>query len=94
MRDDKENLIVNKTFELALDNIDFSEKLTSLHKFEMSSQCFRSGTSIGANVREAQNAESNSDFIHKFKLSAKETEETGYWLRLCEASPHYPDPNP
>ncbi len=52
MRDDKENLIVNKTFNFALETIDFSEKSRSLHKYEMSSQLFRSGTSIGANVRE------------------------------------------
>ena len=66
MRDDKENLIVNKTFGFALDIIDYIEKLRSLHKYEMASQLFRSGTSIGANVWEAQNAESNADFLHKF----------------------------
>ncbi len=71
MRDDKENLIVNKTFSFALETIDFTEKLRSLHKYEMASQLFRSGTSIGANVWEAQNAESNADFIHKFKVAAK-----------------------
>ncbi len=94
MRDDKENLIVNKTFNFALDAIDYSEKLRSLHKYEMASQLFRSGTSIGANVWEAQNAESNADFIHKFKIAAKESDETNYWLKLCKASPHYPDPEP
>lgn len=93
MRDDKENLIVNKTFGFALEIIDYTEKLRSLHKYEMASQLFRSGTSIGANVWEAQNAESNADFIHKFKKAAKESDETNYWLRLCKASPHYPDPD-
>ena len=92
MRDDKDNLIVKKTFDFALESIDYSEKLRSLHKYEMASQLFRSGTSIGANVWEAQNAESNADFIHKFKIAAKEADETNYWLRLCKASPHYPDP--
>ena len=94
MRDDKENLIVNKTFNFALYTIDYSEKLRSLHKYEMASQLFRSGTSIGANVCEAQNAESNADFIHKFKIAAKESDETNYWLKLCQASSHYPDPKP
>ena len=94
MRNDKENLIVKKTFDFALEAIDFSEKLRSLHKYEMASQLFRSGTSIGANVAEAQNAESPADFIHKFKVAAKEADETSYWLRLCKASPHYPDPKP
>ena len=94
MRDDKENLIVNKTFNFALEAIDYSEKLRTLHKYEMASQLFRSGTSIGANVWEAQNAESSADFIHKFKIAAKESDETDYWLRLCRASPHYTDPKP
>ncbi|WP_029034344.1 four helix bundle protein [Salinimicrobium terrae] len=94
MRDDKDNLIVKKTFDFALETIDFTERLRTLHKYEMSSQLFRSGTSIGANVREAQNAESNTDFIHKFKIAAKEADETNYWLRLCKASSHYPDPKP
>ena len=94
MRDDKDNLIVKKTFDFALETIDFTEKLRYLHKYEMSSQLFRSGTSIGANVREAQNAESNADFIHKFKIAAKEADETEFWLLLCRESPHYPDPNP
>src|SRR5690606_37856626 len=92
MRDDKDNLNVKKTFDFALEIIEFTEKLRLLHKYEMSSQLFRSGTSIGANVWEAQNAESNADFIHKFKIAAKEADETNYWLRLCKASPHYPDP--
>src|SRR5690606_4653451 len=69
-------------------------KLRLLHKYEMSSQLFKSGTSIGANVWESQNAESKADFVHKFKIAAKESDETEYWLRLCNASPHYPDPNP
>lgn len=92
MRNDKENLIVNKTFNFALESIDYSEKLRSLHKYEMASQLFKSGTSIGANTWEAQNAESNADFIHKFKIAAKEADETNYWLKLCKTSPHYPDP--
>jgi len=52
----------------------------------------RSGTSIGANVHEAQNAESKADFIHKLKIAAKEAEETDYWLLLCEQSASYPNP--
>jgi four helix bundle protein len=49
----------------------------------------KSGTSIGANIREAQNAESKADFIHKFKIAAKEIEETAYWLDLCKFSNGY-----
>jgi four helix bundle protein len=93
MRDDKENLIVNLTFDFALKIIAFSEEIRQLNRFEMASQIFRSGTSIGANIREAQNAESKADFIHKFKISAKETDELLFWLQLCEKSIHYPTPN-
>jgi four helix bundle protein len=55
-------------------------------------QLLKSGTSIGANVREAQNAESKADFIHKFKIAAKEADETEYWLELCKQSTNYSDP--
>lgn len=92
MRSDKENIIVSKTFNFALQIIDYSEELRSRHKYEMTSQLFKSGTSIGANCWEAQNAESNADFIHKFKIAAKEADETDYWLQLCSASKHYPNP--
>jgi len=90
MRNDKENIIIKLTFEFALEIIEFAEKLQESKKYEMSSQIFRSGTSIGANVREAQNAESKADFIHKFKISAKEADELEYWLLLCESSEFYP----
>ena len=92
MRSDKENLIVNMTFELALKVIDYSEEIRNTNCFEMASQIFRCGTSIGANVNEAQNAESKADFIHKFKISAKEVDELNYWLKLCTVSTHYPNP--
>jgi four helix bundle protein len=91
MRNDSKNVIVGKTFEFALEIIHFSEQLRLLKKFEMSSQLFRSGTSIGANTREAQNAESKADFIHKFKIAAKEADETEYWIKLCNESQHYPN---
>lgn len=93
MRNDKDNLIVNLTFDFALDIIAFSEEIRALNRFEMASQIFRSGTSIGANIREAQNAESKADFIHKFKISAKETDELLFWLMLCKESKYYPSPN-
>ncbi|WP_420603424.1 four helix bundle protein [Flagellimonas sp.] len=92
MRNDKQNLIVDKTFEFSLNIIEFSESIRELNRFEMASQIFRSGTSIGANIREAQNAESKADFIHKFKIAAKEADELEYWLKLCEDSIHYPEP--
>jgi four helix bundle protein len=59
-------------------------------KYVLARQLLKSGTSIGANVMEAQNAESKLDFIHKLKIAAKEADETKYWLTLCELSPTYP----
>ena len=58
--------------------------LNDKRKFIISNQLLKSGTSIGANVFEAQYAESRLDFIHKMKIALKEANETLYWLILCE----------
>jgi four helix bundle protein len=87
----KDNPIINLTFEFSLKILDFCDELDSLKKFALSNQLFRAGTSIGANAREAQNAESKADFIHKFKISAKEADETEYWLLLCNHSNKLPN---
>jgi len=92
MRTDQPNLIVDLTFEFALKIIEFTELLEEKRKFNIANQLFRSGTSIGANTREAQNAESKLDFIHKLKIAAKEADETTYWLLLCHRSKKYPNP--
>ena len=73
-----------------MDIIVFSEELEANRKFAIANQIIRSGTSIGANVREAQNAESKADFIHKLKIAAKEADETEYFLLLCQFSENYP----
>ena len=90
MRNDKENIIVEKSFQFALKIVLYCELLEDKKKFVLSRQLLRSGTSIGANVREAQNAESKLDFIHKIKLAAKEADETEYWLLICKYTPSYP----
>ena len=90
MRNDKENIIVEKSFQFALKVVLYCELLEDKKKFVLSRQLLRSGTSIGANVREAQNAESKLDFIHKIKLAAKEADETEYWLLLCRMSKNFP----
>ncbi len=92
MQTNKPNLIVDLSFEFALAIIEFTELLESKRKYNLANQLFRSGTSIGANIREAQNAESSKDFIHKLKIAAKESDETNYWLLLCLHSKSYPDP--
>ncbi len=90
MRSDKDNLIVKLTLEFALEIVEYSELLEEQKKYVIARQLLKSGTSIGANVREAQNAESKADFIHKLKIAAKEADETEYWLMLCEMSKNYP----
>lgn len=90
---EKDNLIVNLTFQFALDIIVFTEQLEQNKKYNLANQLFRSGTSIGANVREAQGCESKADFIHKMKIAYKEAEETIYWLELCMQSKNYTNPD-
>lgn len=92
MRDDRENVLVKKTFGFALDIIEFSEVLYKANRFPLANQIFKAGTSIGVNVREAQNAESEAGFIHKIKIAAKEADETEYWLLLCLKSPYLNSP--
>jgi four helix bundle protein len=86
----KDNAILRLSFQFALGIIAFSEELESKHKFVLARQLLKSGTSIGANVREAQNSESKADFIHKLKIAAKEADETEYWLLLCKHASTYP----
>lgn len=89
MRDDKENIIVDKTIKFSLAIIKYTEVLEQNKKYIIARQLLRSATSIGANVFEAQNAESKIDFIHKMKIASKEASETLYWLILCERSEGY-----
>jgi four helix bundle protein len=86
-----DNIILKKTIEFSLAIIEYAELLESNKKYIIARQLLKSATSIGANVHEAQNAESKIDFIHKFKISAKEIEETKYWLILCQHSKSYPE---
>ncbi len=89
----RENIIVTKTLNFALEIIKYCEVLDEKRKYIIARQLLKSGTSIGANIREAQNAESKKDFIHKFKIAAKEIDETEYWLELCHLSDNYPPIN-
>ena len=80
--DQKPNIIVDKTFNFSKEIIKLYINLKNDKIYELASQLFRSGTSIGANVEEAQAAQSKKDFISKLNISAKEARETRYWLRL------------
>ena len=84
-------MIVDLSFAFALEIIKYTGKLEKARKYIVARQLLRSGPSIGANIREAQNAESRADFIHKMKIAAKEAEETIYWLQLCNKSEEFPD---
>ncbi|MES2005658.1 MAG: four helix bundle protein [Bacteroidota bacterium] len=85
------NPILKLSFDFSLLVIAYCELLESKKKYVLARQLLKSGTSIGANAMEAQNAESKADFIHKMKIAAKEAEESQYWLWLCDYSPNYPD---
>ena len=87
----KDNVIIKLTFQFAFEIIKYCEGLQEDKKFVIANQLLKSGTSIGANIREAKNAESKADFIHKFKIAAKEIKETIYWLELCKFSESYPN---
>lgn len=79
----KENDIKGRTFQFAVHIVKFCKLLIKdKNEYVLSKQLLRSGTSIGANVKEAQNAESKADFIHKMGIAQKETDETIYWLQL------------
>lgn len=79
------NPIVEKSFDLAKLIIRLHGEVVEKKHFQMASQMIRSGTSVGANVREAQRAQSKKDFHHKMKIALKEAEETQYWLELINS---------
>lgn len=79
---EKKNIIKDKTFEFAKEIVYLYKNLTENKEFVLSKQLLRSGTSIGANVREAEHAQSKADFIHKMSIALKEANETEYWLDL------------
>lgn len=79
----EKDILKNKSFDFAVRIIHLYQYLCESKKeYILSKQILRSWTSIGANVREAKNAESSMDFIHKLWISQKEADETLYWLEL------------
>ena len=83
----KKNVIKEKSFSFALEVIQIYKKLSSEKKeFIMSKQLLRSGTSIGANIREAEYAQSKADFINKLSIALKEANEADYWIELLHIS--------
>lgn len=81
------SIIKQKSFDFAIKIVELSQKLISeKREYVLSKQIIRSGTAIGALVREALNAESTADFIHKLGIAQKETDETCYWLELLQTT--------
>jgi four helix bundle protein len=79
----KENVVKDKSFDFALRVVKLAKYLEGEKKeYVLSKQVLRSGTAIGALVREAEHAESKADFIHKMSIALKEANETSYWLEL------------
>ena len=79
---EKKNIIKDKSFVFAVEIVYLYKILIEKKEFVLSKQLLRSGTSIGANIREAEHAQSKADFIHKLSISLKEANETEYWLDL------------
>ena len=82
-----ESILRNKSYEFALRTVRLSRYLSDEKRESViSKQVLRSGTSIGANVEEANQAQSKKDFAHKLSIALKEATETNYWLRLLRDS--------
>jgi four helix bundle protein len=85
MNKNKENVLLVKSFSFAIRIVKLYQYLVAEKKeYVLSKQLLRSGTAVGALVREAQNAESKADFIHKLGIAQKECDETSYWLELLK----------
>jgi len=84
---DKKDLLRTKSFDFALRVIKLYKYLTKEHQeYILSKQILKSGTSIGALIKEAQYAQSKADFLHKLTVALKEANETAYWLELLYKS--------
>jgi four helix bundle protein len=82
----KQNIIVDKTFAFAVRIAYLYKKLKLEKEFQIGNQLFRSAGSIGANVEEAQAAQSKKDFVSKISIACKEARETRFWLRVTAES--------
>lgn len=80
----KESIIEILSYEFAIDIVKLCKRLKELNEYEFKNQLFRSGTSIGANVTEAETSFSKKEFIYKLSISLRETRETRFWLRLIK----------
>ena len=82
----KENKLAELSMEFSVDIINLVKHLKSNHESIISNQIGRSGTSIGANIYEAQYAQGKKDFVSKLEIALKECSESEYWLELLHES--------
>ena len=88
----KENVIVKKSFAFSVRVVNLYRYLSEQKKeYVISKQIYKSGTSIGANIAEAQRAQSTADFVAKMKIALKEADETQYWLQLLHETNYITD---
>ena len=81
------NVVLDKSFDFAVRIVKLCKHLRSKYQdYSLCNQLFRCGTSIGANIAEAQEAQSTADFVSKLSIALKESSETDYWLRLMYAT--------
>jgi four helix bundle protein len=86
----EQNPVLKMSFQFSLGIISYAQQLYMSRRSIIANQLTRCGTSVGANIFEAQNAESKGDFIHKLKIAAKELDETIYWLMICRSAAGFP----
>lgn len=82
----KNNLILTKTFDFAISIVHLTQKLKEEKEYIISKQLLRAGTSVGANVEEAQDAISKTEFRYKMSISLREAKETRYWIRILDVT--------
>lgn len=85
------NIVKEKSFAFAVEIVNLCRGLQEQKEFTLSKQLIRSGTAVGALIREAEHAESKKDFIHKFAIAQKECNETLYWMELLDATNYIPE---
>ena len=92
MENDKKNIVADKSYAFALRIINLYKHLVSEQKeYVLSKQMLRSGTSVGALIKEAEHAQSKADFLNKMNIALKEANETEYWLMLLKDSNYIDD---
>ena len=79
-----ESVLRNKSYEFAIQIVELSQGLQDRKEFVLSKQILRSGTAIGALIRESEFGQSKADFVHKLSISLKEANETEYWLSILK----------